>query len=193
MKNKKGVSPLLAAVLLVALAITMSAIVSNYIINKTKEFNPEQLAEGSIFCESASLGFTVPDPAKLAVYKDIDPVSGNKINGQGVNLFGPITLVNRGTFSIHQLIISAPGLQSLNYLILEQGGKVSSIKPGANNKYLISMQVNPANPNKEIKIVPVIKDTEKNHFVKCTDRQLIINYVQVCADVNPGNPNCPKA
>ena len=36
MKNKRGISPLLAAVLLLALTISMAAVVSNYVIKKTK-------------------------------------------------------------------------------------------------------------------------------------------------------------
>src|SRR3989338_1842940 len=108
MKSKRGISPLLASVLLVALAITMAAIVSNFVINKTKEFNPEQIAEQSLFCDSVSLGYTINDPDKLNIYgeNDNDPNTGKRINAK-VSLFSPVTLINRGAFSIHQFIVNA--------------------------------------------------------------------------------------
>ncbi|MBI2148539.1 hypothetical protein HYU23_02570 [Candidatus Woesearchaeota archaeon] len=191
---KKGVSPLLAAVLLVALAVTMSAIVSNYVIKKTREFNPEQLAEQSIYCESVALGYTIQDSSKLAIYGqgENDPARGDPIKSKGVFLFGPITLVNRGSFSIHQLIISAPGLQSLTYPVFGKDNKITELKPGVDNKYTLSMQVNMDNTklDKEIKIVPVIKDIEKNQFVKCSERQLVINYKQVCQEILKKDCEC---
>lgn len=185
MKNKKGISPLLAAVLLLALTISMAAIVSNYIIKKTKEFNPDTIAEQSTFCESVTLGYTIQeqDVPKFKVYEegDDDPLNpGKKISGDGVFLLSPITFVNRGSFSIYQLIINAPGLQSTVYPIINAKKR---IEPGANNKYVTSLQINPSDKNRQIKIVPVINDSEKNVLVKCTDRQLIVDYTVLCTDL----------
>ena len=143
MKNKRGISPLLAAVLLLALTISMAAVVSNYVIKKTKEFNPEKLTEESIYCESVSLGYMITDPEKLGIYEqgkagfDHDPITGNPIIVPGVSLFAPITLINRGAFSIHQFIINAPGLESRPSLIYDENLKPSVLKPGKDNKYNI--------------------------------------------------------
>lgn len=179
MRNKKGVSPLLAAVLLVAFAVALGAIVSNYVIKQAKQFNPEVIAEQSVFCESVSLGYSVPDPDNLRV-NNID------IGGRTVRVFGDITLINRGAFSIHQLIITAPGVQSRPYVIYDEEGNAASIKPGADNKYNISISLG-ASSDTEIKIIPVIKDPEKNQFVRCPDRQVVIDYEQLCVEVK-GEP-----
>ena len=48
-KNKRGVSPLLAAVLLVAFSVALAGIVANYVIKKTNEFDPNLIAEETIF------------------------------------------------------------------------------------------------------------------------------------------------
>ena len=168
MKNKRGVSPLLAAVLLIAFSIAMAAIVSNYLINRAKEFNPESIAQQSVFCESVNLGFSVDTPEDFGI----------QTPSSGVELLGPITLINRGSFSIHQLIINAPGRQSITV------GLPEPIPPGAENKYeLAGIQINSGSPETEISIVPIIKDLEKDQFVKCTDRQLIIDYKELCTEV----------
>ena len=191
MKKKRGISPLLASVLLVALAITMAALVSNFVIKKTKEFDPSKLAEQSTFCESVTLGYMInaPDIPNFNVYEpngNPEPINNQKLS-DGVFLISPITLVNRGSFSIHQLIINAPGLESSTLPL------TTPLKPGiADNKYRLGIQISdPAlNLDTEIKIIPVIKDPEKSTddkpvFVKCTERQLVINYKQLCKDANP--------
>lgn len=193
---KKGVSPLLAAVLLVALAVTMAAIVSQFLIKKTQEFNPDQLAQQSLYCDSVSLGYSVPDATKLGIYTDgsIDPTTDKIIRGSGLYFFSPITLINRGNFAIQKFIINAPGMASAPALVYEidaSGHFIPiSLMPGLNNKYNITIQINPNNIIKDIKIIPIIKDPEKNQLVICTDRQLVINYQQICQDITPSFPNC---
>ena len=43
--SKRGISPLIAAILLVAFAVTLAALVSTYVINKTKEFAKQEIKE----------------------------------------------------------------------------------------------------------------------------------------------------
>jgi len=175
MGNKKGVSPLLAAVLLVAFAIALGAIVSNYLIKQAKEFNPEKIAEESVFCESVTLGYDIDDPTNLGFQE-------KTISGRPFTFFEYITVINRGAFSIHQLIISAGGMASRPYPIYDDAGQISNISAGVNNRYNLSINMNRGS-NDEIKIVPVIKDPEKDVFVRCADRQLVINYTQLCIEV----------
>lgn len=170
--NKRGISPLLAAVLLIAFAIAMAAIVSTFVLKKTREFNPNVIAQESVFCESVNIGYTVDDPNSLTINTTVP----------SVELLQGITIINRGTFSIHKFIVSSPGLESSDYLIRNATG-ISTLQPGANNKYNVSIQIISGNSNKEIKLVPVIKDPEKNQFVACPDRQLLINYSQLCNEV----------
>ena len=195
MKKKRGISPLLASVLLVALAITMAALVSNFVIKKTKEFDPSKLAEQSTFCESVTLGYMInAAPGVFRVYNDEDDVlhPGNKL-AKDVFLLSPLTLINRGSFSIHQIIINSPGLESITLpLILPDDGPLRPGTDKSKSQYILGIQIrDPAlNLDSEIKIVPIIKDLEKSTddkpvFVKCTERQLVINYKQLCKDANP--------
>ncbi len=167
--NKRGVSPLLAAVLLVAFAITLGAIVSNYVINKAREFDPEKIAEASILCESVSLGYTADENLHL------------EDQGGGISTLEPVTIINRGSFSIHKLIITAPGQVSQTYPI---NTPLKYIAPGdSNNEYNISIGLDPASSDKRIKIVPVINDREKNKFVQCAERQIVFDWSQLCMDI----------
>lgn len=176
MKKKKGVSPLLATVLLVAFAIALAAIVSTYVINKAREFDPSSIAQSSVYCDSVSLGYTINDPNLL----------GFVTKTGGYKFLSGLTLVNRGTFSIQQLIITAPGQGTRTYPIIDKSVtpyKVGKIKPGADNKYPIELQLNTVSRPEVIRIVPVIMDIEKNQLVECTDRQLIFNYQELCQEV----------
>lgn len=179
--DKRGISPLIAAILLVAFAVTLAALVSTYVINKAKEFHPEEIAEESLLCESVSLGYT----ADAAI--SIDAIPGDT---SGLQLIGPITLINRGAFSIHQLIITAPGQVSQPYPVWDTSvspARAIALEPGANNKYNISIGLNSDLEDKTIKIVPVVNDTEKVQLVRCTDRQVVIDYTQLCLDVGLTN------
>ena len=188
MKNKRGISPLLATVLLVAFTVALAAIVSTFLINKAKAFDPAAIAEQSVFCESVTLGYTIAsDPIDdFKTYSSgNDPASGKNIPS-GITVLGTITLINRGSFSIHRLIVTSTGLASRPYPIIDYTtNRTTSIKPG--EKYDISIQINPSSTDKSIKIVPMINDSEKSQFVKCPDRQIVIaNYTALCEEVHPG-------
>ncbi len=201
MNNKRGISPLIATVLLVAFSIILAALVSTFIINRAKEFNPNVLAEDSVFCESVSLGYKVDkiDIVKFGLYPALgsNPLRQGETLSATTNLFGPLNLTNKGTFSIHQLIISAGGNQSktVPIIILGTGGAptIGTIPPSQGYSTYIQLnsltnsqiQLNSLT-NSQIKIVPVINDTEKNQFVKCITKPLIFDYKQLCRDVKPG-------
>ncbi len=176
MKNKRGISVLISAVLLIALAIALAVIVSSIVLKKARDFNPDEFAQESVFCESVGLGYTVDDPSSLDIRSE-----------GGVDLLEGITLVNRGSFSIYRLTVNAPGTLSRDYLIYNDDGFISP--ETGNNKYNVIIQIDKSNPDKEIRLVPVVRDQEKNQFVRCTDRQLILNYGQVCMEIR-GDPDC---
>ncbi len=176
MSKKRGISPLLAAVLLVAFSITLAALVSTFIIKKAREFNPDVIAQESVLCDGVSLGYTVSQA-------DIGTFGISRPNGApaSVEVLGPLTLTNRGSFSIHRLIITAAGVPSVQHIFTDPPGVLSPQQ--GNNRATISIQVNRNLPDKEIKIVPVINDTEKNQLVRCTDKQVSIDYVKLCTEV----------
>ncbi len=156
MKNKKGVSPLLAAVLLIAFSIVLAAIVSNFVIKKTKEFKPDVIAEESVYCDSVSLGYKI-DPGTYGIGNDL-------IEG--------IILVNKGTFSIYQLLINTPGLPSITVRLLDTADSSKETPISPSGKYPIKLQVG---SSPEVKIIPIIKDSDTGNFVKCSNKELIIN------------------
>ncbi len=167
---------MLATVILVAIAITIGAMVSNYMINKAKEFDPSALVEESVYCESVTLGYTA--------YAD-DTDDHDALEGCGGGNMGPIYLINRGAFAIHKLIISSPGFESSPPRNIILGGEASQINPG-DPYYPITVQINRDDENKNIKIIPIIKDIEKDDaFVSCVKRQLVINHEGLCAQVFP--------
>lgn len=209
MQNKRGVSPLIATVILVAISIAMAATISTYFLKQAKEFNPEEIVEGGILCESVTLGFDVGE--------------GFSISSSNPSSIGPLVLINRGSFSIYQLVITAPGFKSRNLNVLEldptgnsdnpeidsNGGYIlGAILPsddtdtGRNdNEYPLTLQIRDNEANREIKIVPVICDVEKSEgctdqnkrvLVTCPNRQLVINYEELCERLTTTNGDpCP--
>lgn len=183
-KNKRGIGPLLATVILVAVAITLGALVSNYMIDKAKEFDPSAIAEESVYCESVTLRYT----AYAQETADFDALGGCSNS----NSIGPIYLINGGAFSIHKLIITSPGYESLppRNILTAGSTEPGEIIPGGN--YPIMVQINSRlDNNKNIKIIPVIEDKEKDEFVSCVKRQLVIDYTELCADVFPPSEEGP--
>lgn len=169
MKNKKGVSPLLAAVLLIAFSIALASIVSTFIIKKTKEFNPESIAQESTYCESVTLSYRTAEALGIV----------SPIGSSNVHLFNGLLIVNKGTFSIHQFRVTAPGFPTRPYPIDTID---KTLKPG--DPIELKIQINPSSENKEIKIVPVIKDVEKeDQLVTCASRQIVVDYEKLCIEV----------
>src|SRR3989344_437354 len=98
--NKRGISPLIATVLLVAFAVALAGIVSNYVINKTKEFKPEAIVEDSLLCDEVSLGFSV-----TSVDGDPDVKCERAATGN-IKYFKGLKLKNKGSFTIHKYQIT---------------------------------------------------------------------------------------
>ena len=167
--KKKGVSPLLAAVLLIAIAIALGAIVSNFLIKEAKKFNPEELAQQSVYCESVNLGYKVNDAEDLCIG-----------HPSGFDILQGVNITNKGSFAIQGFKITAPGFNSRDYPV------TNAINPGGGE--IIEIQINNDLDDKKIKIVPIVKDLEKNQNIVCADRALIMDYGQLFA--NPEDQYC---
>lgn len=173
--NKRGISPLIATVLLVAFSIALAAMVSTYIIGKTKEFKPEAIIEDSLLCDNVALDYSVDSTFGLEQIG----ASGNlkKLTG--------LKLVNKGSFTVYKYTMNAPGGSTLNNIPIKgkdiDGADVTNLKPGESLGFEIGLEVT---TDKLIKIIPIIQDPEKDKtYIKCTKSQLIFDYGKLCNDV----------
>jgi|SRR3989344_2671540 len=172
---KRGISPLIATVLLVAFSVALAAIVSNYVINKTKDFKPDAIVEDSLLCDEVSLGYVIKDPT-VVMCESV---------GSGIFKLDGIKLKNRGSFTIYKYQITSPGLGTGTFQKAEKVGATNpdgSLAPGEENEEYYKLGFKDQ-PNKLIKINPVIHDPESGEEVLCTKSQLIINYQQLCEDL----------
>ena len=145
---KKGISPLIATVLLVAFSIALAGIVSTYVINKTSEFDPGAIVEDSLLCDEVNLGFLVTDT-------DISNVDCEDVSG--ITLFNGLSLKNKGSFTIRKIQIDSPGIEGgIPTPINENTG----IKPSASIDQSLPFTGNFLDAI--IKITPSIVDPEEN-------------------------------
>ena len=173
--QKKGISPLIATVLLVAFSIALAAIVSTYVVQKTKEFKPEAIIEDTLLCDEVYLDYRI-DADEDGYTLSYEQVSANleiyKLKG--------LKIVNKGAFSIHKYVINSPGLETSEQFLTQNNARKELI-PGEERELEIGLRNDPN--DKLIKITPIIKDPEKEVFVKCSKRQLIFDHERLCNDV----------
>src|SRR3989338_391385 len=105
--TKRGISPLIATVLLVAFSIALAAIVSTYVINKTKEFKPEAIIEDSLLCDSVALGYSVESTGGSDEVLKYDSALSDKEGNVILYKLTGLKLVNKGAFNIHRFLINA--------------------------------------------------------------------------------------
>jgi len=182
--NKRGISPLIATVLLVAFSIALAAIVSNYVIQKTKEFKPEKIVEDSLLCDEVNLGYSI-DPVPSTI-----PASNWLCTTiTSPEILAGINIVNKGKFSVYKYSVSVEGktiqqeapagsYDNNNHLFSS-----SPILPG--QKQPMFFGITGSNSDYTIRIVPIVKNPEvENEFVKCTRSALTIDYIQLKNDIN---------
>ena len=196
MRKKKGVSPLIATVLLVAFTVAMAAFVSTYVIKKTKQVNFESFAEDTALCDSVTLAYdTIKD----------ETTGENKIRLEQANdatyIIHGIKLRNKGAFTIHKLTITAPGQQSQEYTLLPIGSEIkpsgskdtsgnlmdfyNGLGDGERGIAFTFNDIESFKKNPNIKITPWIKNPEKQagdpeQNVVCTKKVLYINPIELC-------------
>ena len=181
-KDKRGVSPLIAAVLLVGFAVAMAAFVSTFVIKKTEEFKPESFIQDSALCESVSISYELMKNNNGDILLNFDDAGD-------INIMHGLTIKNKGPFTVYKITINPPGQKSQEYAIND------GIKPG---KFLggetiadateLPLGFKKTTTDNTIKIVPWIKDPEKEEDdpeknVVCTKRPLYINPVDICKKV----------
>ena len=99
---KRGISPLIATVLLIGATIMIAAIVSTFIINQTKKFEPEKFMGESSYCQDVVLGTKI-----------INSVACDEIPGRPDCMsIQNLALVNKGVFKITKVDVNAVGLGS---------------------------------------------------------------------------------
>lgn len=191
--NKRGISPLIATVLLVAFSIALAAIVSTYVITKTKEFKPQAIIEDSLLCDNVALDYAVESSGGSDILSYLD------MRG-GLFVLKGLKIVNKGSFNVHKYVITAPGAGTIEQFAgyyndncdvftkeeLRPNDDTSTSDVTENKLNTCIGLKNTA--DKLIKITPIMQDPETGEFVKCNKRQLIIDHDKLCKDI--GNPGC---
>ncbi len=170
MKNKKGVSPILATVLIIAISIALAVVAFNYMNKKATDFDPEKLSQSSVYCDSVAIGLRTDDPCICTE------------QNCGVKLLDRIDVVNKGSFSITQLVINVPG-DPARVVFLNP-----TLAPGLSQRTPI--QLSKASDESEIKIVPAIKDVETGEVIKCSEKELKIDDYKSLCEVDPATEDC---
>lgn len=205
--SKRGISPLIATVLLVGFTIVMAGVVSTFIIKQTKEtFNPDKLLEDSTLCDQMVLGVDVP-------VKDDLKINDKYLEG--------VSIVNKGTYAVRGLVVTVDGVEDdmtfifdpeINKTVgsksvpdplkptVDAGGLLQNmIKPGKSYDfprtggkgiYIVNKNINEAGKTFKIKVYPIIKDFEKDQAVKCAKSVLVIDYKELCNSYGQGEDYC---
>lgn len=174
---KRGISPLIATVLLIGATIMIAAIVSTFIINQTKKFEPEKFMGESSYCQDVVLGT-----------KEVNQNACGDIK-QDCKAIENIALVNKGTFTIKAIDINADGLNGGKIDIETiSGGSIKGLKPG---RLLCTKRAECSNADdialeefgkvftpgickdKTVRIIPHISVEGKE--IICTQSEMIIN------------------
>lgn len=174
--NKKAISPLIATVLLVGFSIVLAGIVTTFVIDKTKEFNPEKIVEDDLLCDNIAIDITVPDQNAL-IYE----------TASNVKILKGLNLTNKGSFTIHKVTINSPGFPS------KESPLNPIIKPGEGYDQL-SLGVRDPTIEEVITIIPWIKHPEEeNTYIKCQRSEIKIIPKKICEEILGTGTNCPGA
>lgn len=192
---KRGITPILATVLLVGFTIAIAAMVSTFLIKEVQEgFNPENIITESEFCDSVALGFeeiVEEDPSGGS-----DSCNGGIVEAypgeSGFSFLKCVNIKNKGQFSVWNITVIGPDRQSLSLGMVDISGGFSTLdsgvlldgglKPQEKEQIKVIFGGYGSNSNNEIKIIPWIKDPKNNEIVQyivCEDSALIIDLDKV--------------
>ncbi len=164
MRAKRGISPLISAVLLIGFSVALAAVVSTFVIQKTKDFDVGSVVSSS-YCEEVVLGIGSQGPTFNYDASSLD---------SSLLLLQDFTLTNKGAFTIRQLSYTAPGLSSVTYPLQ---GDVEPIQSGQSTPLTFSY---PAGTSEgDFKFTPWIQDPETMEYVPCEAQQLVVSYATV--------------
>lgn len=188
--NKRGISPLIATVLLIGMTIVIAATVATFLINKTKQFDPSEVLADSEFCDQVNLGIN------FKARTDDDILSFDSM-GDNNYLTKGIIIKNKGSFSVHKLYATFPGGSQAEYDITT--GRANTILNLEGSRYSegplmpsqsveVRFVINPCLEEKNIGLIPIIQDPDKEQFVACSKKELIFDYNELC--VSLGADSC---
>ncbi len=187
MRKKRGVSPLIAAVLLVGFSVALAAIVSQFVIKETKKFGPEQFLEDSPFCENI-----VVEVARLPPATDSPTVVPDvKITGLGGTTFNleGLGVKNKGSFAVKRLVLRSGGKEVPVILTADEGkpGSVINVKSSSNKPGLIFYK----NSEQKIVIQPAVYDHEKEKVLPCPKQEISVSYKELYCKLKSGTDTPP--
>ena len=171
---KKGISPLIATVLIIGFTIAIAGIVTSFLLNSSKDIKFEKFMEDNEFCDQVAISITEAD------------CSG------GINC--PITLKNKGSFNIYGVIIHSDTVntEAMPYFsddetisdneILKPGKilKDGATGDGIDQAYSL--------PKEKVTLTPIIKNPEydgdfdvnnKESQILCTRSTSTIDLTQI--------------
>lgn len=160
--NKRGISPLIATVLLIGFTIGMAAFVSTYIIKQTKQFDVQKIIGADELCSEVSFQ-VITDPEILNQCTLVEGSAGICPSGGGVKTISNALLKNKGSFKIWKFTINSENIPS--YVIGDTVLGPASQLPIPNKLSFCQ--------DGKINIVPSIKDGEGN-LVECPSRTVTI-------------------
>ncbi len=163
--NKRGISPLIATVLLIGFAVAMAAFVSTYIINQTKQIDVEQMIGSDELCSEVSLQVISDDN----LCEEVDVPDGTVTSCSTRIMKMPhAAFKNKGAFTIWEFVVNPEQLTSYNFSISNDVGLPPSSSGGVNLPFC---------ENHKIHIVPVIK--EDGALVQCPTRSVTIDPMEM--------------
>lgn len=168
MTNKKGVSPLVATVLLIGFSLAIAAMVITFSINKTKSTiaDVEKTMVSSQYCNDVAF--------------QVQPESCELVSGgvEGCNNLGAVTKVlknvqikNKGTFSIRKLKITSIGLEVPPF--------DDTIKPNARSTVGDIQVCIGDDTDGIVRFIPFVKD-EKEQLIPCSQNQKEFDANEFC-------------
>lgn len=163
MFSNKGVSPLIATVLLIGFSVALAAMVSTFVIQKTKDFDPSSVVASS-YCEQAALAVGSA-PATLGESEGSCPTGGDYLLAENLQL------VNKGAFTVRKISYTPPGQNSIEFAL------DPVLAPGAADVFTFGYCSNLATESGAIfKFTPWIQDPETQEILPCPLQELQVPY-----------------
>jgi len=160
MKEKKGVSPLIAWVLLIGLSVSIGFLVINWAVQNIPEPEPELS-----FCDDVSLFLINSDNSEAGkVSLEIKNNGLFTINKFTFGVIDPIGYENAQCFIEDNIL---PGDSKPLEIGLEDSYDVPSCPPNGDGEYGLA---------KEVYLVPWIRPLEGEDAINCNDKKLIIEF-----------------
>jgi FlaG/FlaF family flagellin (archaellin) len=164
--NKKAVSPLIAAVLLIVVTVGIGAVVTGIVRNYVTENKQTVTEKASDMKCGVEVMINVPTVAdSLRICRNS---GGTQVN---------FTLENSGSAAVDQLQVkffSSGGFAS-NDTVLASG---TTLAPGNTTTFAVTNSA--SGTLQEVKIVPRVKVVGRSEYAYCTDAALTFSDLSVC-------------